>query len=36
MDLKKIGIDTKNWVDSTRDSDYWKVVVNEALNLRVP
>ena len=36
MNLKEIGIDLRNWVDSTQDSDYWRAVVNEALNLRVP
>ena len=23
MDLTEIGIDTRNWVDSFRDRDYW-------------
>ena len=36
MDLKEIGIDMRNWVDSTQDRDYWKFVVNVALNLRFP
>ena len=36
MDLKEIGINTKNWVDSTQDRDYWRAFVNAALNLRVP
>jgi hypothetical protein len=22
-DLRKIGINTRNWVDSTQDRDYW-------------
>ena len=35
MDLKEIGINTKNWVDSARDRDYWRALVNAALNLRV-
>ena len=32
------GIDnsTRNWVDSAQDRDYWTVIVNAALNLRVP
>ena len=34
MDLK--GIDTRNWVDSAQDRDYWRVLVNAALNLRFP
>ena len=35
MDLKEIGINTKNWVDSIQDRDYWRAVVNVALNLHV-
>ena len=27
MDLKEIGIDTRNWVDSAQDSDSWRAVV---------
>ena len=36
MDLKEIGINMRNWVDSTRDGDYWRALMNTALNLRVP
>ena len=36
MDLKEIGINTRNWVDSAKDRDYCRVFVNAALNLRVP
>ena len=36
MDLKEIGIDTWNWVDSTQDRDYWRTILNVALILRVP
>ena len=35
MDLKEIGINTRNWVDSAQDRDYWSALVNAALNLRV-
>ena len=35
MDLKEIGIDTRNWVDSAQDRDYWRALVNSALDLRV-
>ena len=31
-DLKEIGINTRNCVDSTQDRDYWRVLVNAALN----
>ena len=33
MDLKEIGITMNNWVDSTQDRDYWRALVNAALNL---
>ena len=36
MDIKEIGINTGNWVDSAQDRDYWRTLVNAALNLRVP
>ena len=36
MYLKDIGINTKNLVDSTQHRDYWRALVNAALNLRVP
>ena len=36
MDLEKIGINAGNWVDSAQDRNYWRALVNTALNLRVP
>ena len=36
MDLKEIGINTRNWIDSAQDRDYWRALANAALNLRVP
>ena len=36
MDLKEIGINTRNLVDSAQDRDYWRALVNVVLNLRVP
>ena len=36
MDLKEIGGSTRHWVDSAQDRDYWRALVNEALNLRFP
>ena len=35
LDLKEIGISTRNWVHSAQDRVYWKVLVNAALNFRV-
>ena len=35
MDPKEIGISTRNWVDSAQDRDYWRALVNTALDLRV-
>ena len=32
MDLKEIGVNTRNWVDSAQDRDYWRALVNAALN----
>ena len=35
MDLEEIGINAGNWVDAAQDRDYWRALVNAALNLRV-
>ena len=34
--FKKIGINMRKWVDSAQDEDYWSVIGNATLNLRVP
>ena len=36
IDLKEIGINTRSWIDSAQDRDYYSALVNEALSLRVP
>ena len=36
MDLKEIAIITRNSGDLAQDRDYWRVLVNVALNFRVP
>ena len=36
MELEEIGMNAGNWVDSAQDRDYWRALVNSALNLRVP
>ena len=35
-DLKEIGINARNWIDSVQDRDNWRSLVNAALNLWVP
>jgi len=35
-DIKEIGVNTRNWVDLSQDRNYWRALVNAALNLRVP
>jgi hypothetical protein len=36
IDLKEIGINMRNWIDSAQDKDYWRALVNAALNLQIP
>ena len=36
MVLEEKGINAGNWVDSAQDRNYWRTLVNAALNLRVP
>ena len=36
MDLEEIGINAGNWVGLAQDMDYWRALVNAALNLLVP
>ena len=36
MYLKEIGINTRNWVDLAQERDFWRLLVNAALNLLVP
>ena len=34
--IKEIGINTRNCVDAAQGRDYWRVLVNAELNLRIP
>ena len=36
MDLEEIGINAGNCVDSALDRNYWRALVNVALNFQVP
>ena len=36
MDIEETGINAGNWVDPAQDRNYWRALVNAALNLRVP
>ena len=35
MDLKEIDVNTRNWVNSAQDREYWRTHVNAVLYLRV-
>ena len=35
MDIEEIGINAGNWDDLAQDRDYWRALVNAALNLQV-
>ena len=34
--LEEIGINAGKWVQSAQERDYWRALVNAALNLRIP
>ena len=36
MDLEEVGTSAGIWIDSAQDRNYWRALVNAALNLRVP
>ena len=36
MKLEEICINAGNWVDLSQNRNYWRALVNAALNLRIP
>ena len=36
MDLKEVGNNTRNWIDSAEDRVFWRALVNAAFKLWVP
>jgi hypothetical protein len=36
MDLGETGCSGVDWIDLVQDSDKWRALVNEVVNLRVP
>jgi hypothetical protein len=36
MDLREIGWDGIDWIELAHDRDQWRVLVNTAINSRVP
>ena len=32
LDLKEMGVNTRNWVDSAQDRDYWRALVNAGMS----
>jgi hypothetical protein len=36
MDLREMGWDGMDWINSAQDRDQWRALVNTVMNLRVP
>ena len=36
MDLKEISVSVRSWIDTAQGRDYWRVLVDDALNHRIP
>ena len=36
MDIQEVGCEGMDWIDMAQDTDRWRALVNEVMNLRVP
>jgi hypothetical protein len=36
MDLREVGWDGMDWIDTAQDRDQWRALENTLMNLRVP
>jgi hypothetical protein len=36
INLKEIGVNERNWVDSALDRNYWRTLVNAVFDLQIP
>ena len=36
VNLKEIGVSTRNWINLAQNRDYWRDFVDSALNFRIP
>jgi hypothetical protein len=36
MNLRKIGLDGRDWIDLAQDRDQWRALVNTLMNLQIP
>jgi hypothetical protein len=36
MDLREIGLEVVDWINLAQNRDRWQVLVNTAMNIRVP
>ena len=35
MNLKEIDVNARKWIESVQDKDYWRALVNAALNIQI-
>jgi hypothetical protein len=36
MDIQEMGCRCMHWIELAQDTDRWRILVNAAMNLRVP